>query len=346
MHQLAFVEALDEMCDLTWIIEEENLDPSRTKMGWLASSSVGYKTIKNLKSSKKIISELEDDVIHVFGGFSTTRALNNTLKYLIKNKARVFVQTESYNFTTLKGIFGILKFYFKRIFLRQFNVEGVFAMGKIGVVFFSKVFLNFKNVYPFAYFTGENKFSDSDQNNTFKIIFVGQLIRRKGIDLLLKSLSQIDRNYKLDIIGNGVLQNELENFVKSNNLSDSVKFLGSVNNEEVKSHIANSDLLILPSRFDGWGAVVNEALMSGTPVITSKRCGSSVLVANNRGLVVKSNSVKSLRNAISEQIEKGCVTNELRNDIISWSKCLSGKSAAEYFIECIVNKKTIAPWLS
>ena len=46
--------------------------------------------------------------------------------------------------------------------------------------------------------------------------------------------------------------------------------------------MAAADVLVLPSRFDGWGAVVNEALMVGTPVICSDRCGASDVIENGR----------------------------------------------------------------
>ena len=51
-----------------------------------------------------------------------------------------------------------------------------------------------------------------------------------------------------------------------------------MDNTKVRLAIEEADLLVLPSRFDGWGAVVNEALGAGTPVLVSDLCGSSYLV--------------------------------------------------------------------
>ena len=54
--------------------------------------------------------------------------------------------------------------------------------------------------------------------------------------------------------------------------------------------ICESDCLVLPSRYDGWGAVISEALMVGTPVICSDNCGAAnVVTASNVGSVFSTN---------------------------------------------------------
>ena len=104
---------------------------------------------------------------------------------------------------------------------------------------------------------------------------------------------------------------------------------------------------MLPSvNKDGWGAVVSEALMQGTPVISSDKCGSSVLIKNSeRGAVVRAGSVKQLHDAIIKQINKGKVTITQKQKIIQWSACISGDVAAQYMLDSINNKKPKAPWI-
>ena len=61
---------------------------------------------------------------------------------------------------------------------------------------------------------------------------------------------------------------------------------------------------MLPSRFDGWGAVVNEALMVGTPVICSDRCGASDLIENGRnGYVFEAGNARALRERLHSFFE-------------------------------------------
>lgn len=87
---------------------------------------------------------------------------------------------------------------------------------------------------------------------------------------------------KLYVIGSGPLKNELNALINSENFRSngelSIEYCGTMENKQVQSFIANCDILVLPSVYDGWGAVVNEALIQGTPVVCSEDCGASTLL--------------------------------------------------------------------
>ena len=346
LHQLALVEALSKKCDLTWVIEKKDLVGSRSKMGWNINSNVHFINISSFELMVKFISKLDEDIVHIFGGFRSSNNLEKILENLINRNKRVFVQTESFRYVNLRGLLGVLKFYFNRLFLNKYNVEGIFAMGNLGVNFFSSALLRFDKVMQFGYFTVNREFHIKQTSDIFKIVFVGQHVKRKGIDLLFKAIKNIEDNFKLYIIGDGQLNNYLKEFVVNNHLQDKVIFLGNLDNDDVLSYISTSDLLVLPSRFDGWGAVVSEALMQGTPVVTSDKCGSSVLINNSeRGAIIRAGSVKQLHNAIIKQISKGKITIKKRQELIQWSECISGNVAAQYMIDCINDKKPKVPWI-
>jgi len=94
-----------------------------------------------------------------------------------------------------------------------------------------------------------------------------------------------------------------------------------------------SDLLILPSRFDGWGAVVNEALMHGVPVVCSSSCGSQDLLRESwRGGVFESEDVSGLRRQILDRLKLGRPTLAERARLIEWTSCITGEAAAKYLI--------------
>ena len=57
-----------------------------------------------------------------------------------------------------------------------------------------------------------------------------------------------------------------------------------MSNEQVRQELLKSDVLILPSKFDGWGCVVNEALQCGLRVIVSDACGAHSLIQENHDL--------------------------------------------------------------
>src|SRR5205085_7709712 len=74
-----------------------------------------------------------------------------------------------------------------------------------------------------------------------------------------------------------------------------VVFAGTSSSGEVQQSIAAASALVLPSRFDGWGLVINEALMAGVPVIVSNACGAAELVQDGvHGFVFSSGDSASL----------------------------------------------------
>ena len=170
-------------------------------------------------------------------------------------------------------------------------------------------------------------------------------------DFLLSSLA-LHRalNWHLDIVGDGP---ELDNLMQQSkvlSLTDKVTFNGALRNDVVRQMIAQSDCLILPSRWDGWGAVVNEALMMGVPVICSDLCGAADLLGNiERGEVFKADSVTSLGRVLERWICKENKTQNSVNNIKSWTKSINGETVAGYLLEIIASAagmkdRPYVPW--
>jgi glycosyltransferase involved in cell wall biosynthesis len=111
------------------------------------------------------------------------------------------------------------------------------------------------------------------------------------------------------------------------------------------------DLLVLPSNGkEGWGAVINEALMCGVPVVCSARCGASDLIKYPcQGEIFKTGSPQALANALRSRIAQGKPLPELRDRIREWSGCIRGESGAEYFLNLLEHvygelPRPKAPW--
>ena len=349
LHQLTLVEALSKKCDLIWVIENKDLDVERSNMGWSAESNIPIRNLSTKQDMKDFVTTLNDEVVHIFGGLRSSNNLEDILVFLINDKRRVFVQSEAPNYFGVKGFFRILRGYYDN--LKYFKkIEGIFAIGSLGVNYFNKIFIKSSKIFPWGYFVKKREYSSNlrSESNSFQLLFVGRLIKTKGVDVLLKSLINIPNDFKLRIIGNGPEEDRLKQIVNTNiNLKSRVLFQDFMKNNKVLDVIGSTDLLLLPSvNKDGWGAVVSEALMQGTPVISSDKCGSSVLIKNSeRGAVVRAGSVKQLHDAIIKQINKGKVTITQKQKIIQWSACISGDVAAQYMLDSINNKKPKAPWI-
>jgi glycosyltransferase involved in cell wall biosynthesis len=149
------------------------------------------------------------------------------------------------------------------------------------------------------------------------LVSAGQLIHRKGIDLLLRACGELPATgWRLDCYGDGPARPRLEQVVRSRGLADRVAFHGVVSNDGVRAALAQSDCAVLPSRFDGWGMLVNESLAAGTPVICTTACGAAMLVSSARlGSVVKPDSVAALSASLADAIERGPVQPQERAGI-------------------------------
>lgn len=113
----------------------------------------------------------------------------------------------------------------------------------------------------------ENAAERIDEKDNAFILYVGRLhIRNKGLDVLLSSMQGIDR--RLVLAGKGKDEKRLKSMAERQG-PDGIEFLGFVTEEEKTSLLKEDCILVLPSRFEGWGIVVLEAAACGKPVVVS-----------------------------------------------------------------------------
>jgi len=166
----------------------------------------------------------------------------------------------------------------------------------------------------------------------------------KSITTLFNA-SKNNRGFRIDLAGDGPQKMKLQNMAKKFGLSD-VHFMGYQKNSDIPAIMANHDVLVLPSIYDGWGAVVNEALMSGLYVICSDKCGAKDLILNDRlGKVFKGGSVTELSSClqyVSDNVET------IRKDWAyrhGWaSKHISGEAISKYMVNILMNREVTPPW--
>ncbi|WP_455645975.1 glycosyltransferase family 4 protein [Methanosphaera sp.] len=141
-----------------------------------------------------------------------------------------------------------------------------------------------------------------------KILYVGRLIPRKGINYLIEAYSKLKKevdNIQLLIIGSGPEEDSLKEYVKENNIED-VAFLGKIENNELKEYYQESNLVVIPSinkgMGDPWVFVLNEAMYYGNPVIATTAVGAAPDMIKDNGFIVPEKDSDSLYNAMYEII--------------------------------------------
>lgn len=108
-----------------------------------------------------------------------------------------------------------------------------------------------------------------------QVLYTGRLEHVKGLDLLLKAFSDTLRDtHQLVIVGGGSQESNLKQLVAELNLDHKVIFPGFFSGPELYAWYTMADFFILPSRYEPFGAVVNEALVFGCPVLASKNIGA------------------------------------------------------------------------
>lgn len=135
----------------------------------------------------------------------------------------------------------------------------------------------------------------------FTFLFVGQLIERKGVDLLIQALVSTS-NASCVIVGAGPEREALEELAVRLKLSDRVRFLGSVDPQELPNIFALADALVVPSRYEGWGVVVAEGMAAGLPVVASDMTNAAhdLIESDVTGLIFENNDPISLSECLGQ----------------------------------------------
>ncbi len=147
------------------------------------------------------------------------------------------------------------------------------------------------------------EFSYNDFLERRNIVFVGRLVKRKNIDILMHAIRCIAKTYKnisLDIIGTGPIEDELKKLREDLVLHDIVNFIGFIDENKKINTISKYKLFVLPSELEGFGIVVIEAMKAGIPVIVTNSGGPEFFIDNSVGRVAMVGDIDSLANAITE----------------------------------------------
>jgi glycosyltransferase involved in cell wall biosynthesis len=342
----SFIRALAEKRKVILIVDY-TISDERIRHGWYVPELGKAKII--VAPNDKKIEELmgTKNAVHIVSGLLTYPTPSKALKYAAKKRIPVGLFMESFNWLGLKGKlrfikYGLLQMMYGRhvIFIMTTGIRAKWCYEKAG---FSK-----SKIFDWAYFT-ETPDVTIRENKTgkAKLLFIGSIDERKNILSTVEVCKKTNLIDQLTIIGVGPLENELKRAIENTNC----QYIGKVPNKEIAQRLVEADLLILPSIYDGWGAVVNEALMCGVPVIASENCGSSILLNDIRGRVF-SVEKNNLEEVLLNFVPLLPYSIEKRIGIRNWAlQNISGEAAAKSFEEIIEyifdgkGERPVAPWL-
>lgn len=166
------------------------------------------------------------------------------------------------------------------------------------------------------------------------ILYVGQLIHRKGVDILISAFEKLGSDTRLYIVGGNTEQ--CKEYQET--MNDQTSFIEFKTKEELSNYYKAADVFVLPTREDIWGLVVNEAFSYGLPVITTQRCGAGLEMIENgyNGYVVPINNSEELRTKTLQILNlKSEELNKVRLNCIRKAEKYSIENMVKYTLNII-----------
>lgn len=155
----------------------------------------------------------------------------------------------------------------------------IWGIGEFAVEGYRREFGHGRAYQNLPYFSDLDRFAVERRSagSELQFLFVGSVIRRKGVDLVARAFARVAREFphvRLRIAGAGAIEAAVAETLFP--VRERVEFVGFKRWQELPELYASADVLCVPSRYDGWGLVVPEGLAAGLPVIATNRMGAAL----------------------------------------------------------------------
>lgn len=209
---------------------------------------------------------------------------------------------------------------------QQAVLRNVFLTRNMKVLVYGKWPNEPEHITPFftaSYFESDKiMFQPKDYSQTLRFVFLGALVKSKRPLLtiqIIKKLHDKGRKVQLDILGDGPLRIELEDYIKTNELNHFIFLHGNQDSDIVKSQLLKAHFSILPSKSEGWPKALTEGMFLGSiPIATKVSSVPWMLDEGKRGILI----APDLELAVS-QIEYALEFDDLQNmakSAMEWSQ--------------------------
>lgn len=187
------------------------------------------------------------------------------------------------------------------------------------------------------------KIDRSNRNyNQVRFMYCGSLIHSKGVDLLATAFIKLRERYdyiEMLLIGDGKLKENIKKIIPKPFIS-SFRFFDFIPYNNLHEYYEMGDVFVFPTRYDGWGVVINEAMASGMPVITTYDCGASfdLILESYNGFLCPTNNLDCLINKMEFFLINRKAINYMGNAARNTAKNLLSLPNALKNFEWIMNE--------
>lgn len=143
------------------------------------------------------------------------------------------------------------------------------------------------------------------EGEPLRVIFVGNVIHRKGLDTLVTALAYVDADVHVTVIGSMEAEpayvGTIEHMLTDGDVGMRVDLLGALSHDDIAAHLARHHVFAMPSRYEGFGIGYLEALACGVPVIASTTGAAHELVTHREnGFLVAPNDPRVVARHLDE----------------------------------------------
>ena len=317
-HQKPFCEEMYKQLGTDFVfVATAEMGEERKKMGYGESNLPNYVLLAHEgEQQRNEALKLVYDADVVIAGSAPNEFLQNRIragKLLFRYSERPFKKKISF----LKRIYHYFGFH-----QRNFWKKNIYMLcsSAYAAKDYASVGMYKGKTYKWGYFP-EAKTHDIDEllknkkKNT--LLWCGRFLDWKHPDDAIKVAKKLKENgydFRLNMIGTGVMEDELKALVKKYDLDDVVQFLGAMPPEQVRSYMEEAGIYLFTSdRQEGWGAVLNESMNSGCAVVASHEIGAVpfLMIDGENGYIYKSKNVEQLYQRVKHFLDSSADQNRM-----------------------------------
>ncbi len=340
-HQKPLADALYSIIgDDYYFIENESISTERLNMGWGGDERPSYilQSYIDEESAEKCQQIIDHADIVIIGS-----APYSMVKTRLKKGLLTFMYTER---LYKKGVpFHKLPVHFLRALKNYIRFKNFYVLcaSAYTAVDFSRMLAFIGKTYKWGYFPSVKQYENIDdlisEKKSSSILWVARFIDWKHPEFALGlawRLKKAGYDFRIDMIGNGPLEENIKGLIEEKGLSDCVRMLGSMKPEQVREHMEKSEIFIFTSdRNEGWGAVLNESMNSACAVVANSAIGSVPFLMQDgeNGYMYKDGDIEDLFEKVKKLLDnaderKRVAKNAYKTMVDEWN----AENAARKFV--------------
>lgn len=342
-----------------------DFDETRKKTNW-NDGDYGKAEIVHLGEDENTQGKIDalfqkyQDAVFVLGGFKSA-----IVKYVDH-----YIGEDKYKFICFSERPGVYGTWWKRLLKLVYipiseihiakkyrdHVGAMLPLGMTGVKTFKKYGWPQEKLYPFMYDPVETVTDHSvvPVHDPVRFLYVGRFSRyTKGTDTLVQAMDLLEKDsgkFTLTMVGGyGDMRQEILQWLET---KPNAEFLGIWDSNTVGTKMKDYDVCIVPSKFDGWNLLVNEAVRAHIGVIATDEAVSDEMIAYSKaGVVVEAKNPRSMAAAMRCAIENPQTVMEWKERAKKFTPQISNVAVADYVLAIIEyvygngGERPACPWL-